>query len=290
MAQMWTLGGLSLRELLRRTWRETWDDAVYGQAGRMAFYHFIAVFPCLLLGLSFAGRLPVAPGIKSAAGGVIQQVLPGQAAGLLKQIVHELQKQTPTGFQLLLTFAGASWAAMNGTWTLMFGVNIAYEVEESRAWWKLGATIAGLTIALTLTAALVLFLLFSATQLQAHISHNPSPVTLQILEWLAVLALLMVSFSIIYRFAPNLEDLKWKWSTPGSLCALCLWVIATLALQFYFARITDYHRSYGHLNTVVMLMLWLYFTNAAILIGAEMNSEIEKAVAGHRQSAANKHA
>jgi membrane protein len=85
----------------------------------------------------------------------------------------------------------------------------------------------------------------------------------------------------VYRFAPNLEDAKWKWSTPGSLCAVVLWVTSTLALRFYVAHITNYERIYGHLNTVVMLMLWLYFTNAAILIGGEMNSEIEKA-AGKR--------
>lgn len=278
MAQMWTLGGLSLRELLRRTAKESWDDAVYGQAGRMAFYHFLAIFPCLLIFLTFAAGVPtVGPGVKSTANDVIQQVLPAQAAGLVEEMVHELQNQTPTGLELLLTFGGAAWAGMNGIWALLFGINIAYEVEENRAWWKLGATIAGLTLALALTATLALFLLFSATQLQMNILHDPSPLAARTVEWLAVLALLMVSFAIVYRFAPNVNDAKWKWSTPGSLCAVCLWVVATLALQFYFGHITNYHRTYGHLNTVVMLMLWLYLTNAAILIGAEMNSEIEKA-------------
>jgi membrane protein len=246
----------------------------------MAFYHFLAIFPCLLIFLAIAAGVPsIGPGVRSTASSLIQQVLPNQAAELLQQMAAELQRETPTGFELLLTFAGAMWAAMNGTWALVFGVNYAYEVEENRAWWKLGLTIAGLTIALTVASTLALLLLFSAAQLQAHIWHNPSAVALRILDWLAVLALLMICFAIVYRFAPNIKDAKWKWSTPGSLCALSLWVISTVALRFYFAHITNYHRTYGHLNTVVMLLLWLYLTNAAILVGAEMNSEIEKAAA-----------
>lgn len=277
MARMWTLGGLSVRELLRRTWIESWNDAVYGQAGRMAFYHFLAIFPCLLISLAFVGGIStIGPGIKTLAGDVIQQVLPPQAAELLRQMVVELQQQSLIGFKFLFTCAGALWAAMNGTWALVFGLNTAYEVEENRNWWKLGATIAGLTIALAVAGGVALLLLFSATEIERRVLHYPSLAALRALEWLAVLALLMFCFAIIYRFAPNLSDAKWKWSTPGSLCALILWVASTFGLRFYFEHISNYHRAYGHLNTVVMLLLWLYFTNAAILIGGEMNSEIEK--------------
>ena len=282
MPAMWTTGGLSIRELLRRTWFETWEDAVYGQAGRMAFYHFLAIFPSLVIFLALARGVPsIAQGIKQTAAGVVQQMLPDPAAGLIKEMVHEMQARVPAGFALLSSCASALWAAMNATWAIIFGLNVAYEVKEDRSWWKLAATLTGLTVTLTAAGTVALFLLFAATLIDRQFLNGPSLAALRTVQWIVVLLLLMLSFSIVYRFAPNLEDAKWKWSTPGSLCAVVLWVTSTLALRSYVAHITNYQRIYGHLNTVVMLMLWLYFTNAAILIGGEMNSEIEKA-AGKR--------
>jgi len=280
MARIWTLGGLSVPELLRRTWIESWTDAVYGQAGRMAFYHFLAIFPSLLIFLAFTETMPsIGPGVKSTAAGLIQEILPSQAAGLVQQMLTELQRHTPAGFALISACGGALWAALNGTWALVFGLNTAYEVEESRGWWKLGTTIAGLTLVLTVAASLALIFLFSAAHIGGQVFRQPASAILRALEWLVVLATLMFSFAVVYRFAPNLRDAEWKWSTPGSTCALLLWVASTIGLRFYFEHISNYYQTYGHLNTVVMLLLWLYFTNAAILIGGEMNSEIEKAAA-----------
>jgi membrane protein len=274
MPVIWTLGGLSVRELLRRTLCETWQDAVYGQAGRMAFYHFLAVFPCLLIFLAFTDRIQwVGAGLTDTANSVVQQVLPNEAAGFMQGMVVELKSQTPGGMKLLLTLGGALWAAMNGTWALVFGLNIAYEVNEKRPWWKLGLTLLGLTVALALAGATALLGLFWVT----HVFHPQSRVVLRSIQWLGISALLMLSFALIYRFAPDVSNAKWKWSTPGSVCALALWIAATVGLNIYFGHITNYQRAYGHLNTVIMVLLWLYLTNAAILIGGEMNSEIEKA-------------
>src|SRR5579863_5820956 len=94
MQRMWTLGGLSIRELVRRTWLETWHDAVYGQAGRMAFYHFLAVFPCLLIFLAVASRIPVVgASLKGFESSVAGQVLPPDAAALINQLSAELQQR-----------------------------------------------------------------------------------------------------------------------------------------------------------------------------------------------------
>jgi membrane protein len=105
-------------------------------------------------------------------------------------------------------------------------------------------------------------------------------IALRVLEWLVVVASLSFSFAVLYRFAPNLRDHEWRWSTPGALCALVVWTSATFATRMYFEHVNNYARSYGHLNGVVMLLLWLYVSNGAILIGGEMNSEIEKNIAG----------
>ena len=96
--------------------------------------------------------------------------------------------------------------------------------------------------------------------------------------------MLSISFAVLYRFGPSLRDHEWRWSTPGALCALVLWIGTTLASRAYFEHVNNYARSYGQLNGVVMLLLWLYVSNGAILIGGEMNSEIEKAVAEGRNA------
>ncbi len=157
---------------------------------------------------------------------------------------------------------------------MIYGLNRAYEVKESRSWWQLGLTIGGLTLSLGFTICVALFLAFGGAKLGLH--FHAGAAILRVAEWLVLILSVSVSFAVLYRFAPNLRDHEWRWSTPGTACALILWVLVTFAARLYFDRVNDYSRTYGHLNGVVMLLLWLYVTNGAILIGGEMNSEIEK--------------
>jgi membrane protein len=277
MVELWSLGGLSLWQLLRRTARETWQDSVFGQGGRMAFYQFLALFPSLLVLLAVAARMPhVGGSIKRLLQDLLVQVLPSQGAHLIADTVDELTGRAASGFQCVVVCAGALWAGCNATWAMVFGLNRAYEVQERRPWWQLGLTIGGLTLSLALTGCIALFLIFAGADVESRF-HIGAP-AFRIMEWLVLLFLLSFSFVLLYRFAPNLRDPEWRCSTPGAVCALALWLGATLAARIYFDRFDDYSRAYGHLNGVVTLLLWLYVTNGAILIGGEMNSEIRKAV------------
>jgi membrane protein len=153
--------------------------------------------------------------------------------------------------------------------------NRAYEVQERRSWWRLALTIGGLTLSLGLTTCIALLLMFGGAEVDTHF-HTGAAVS-RCVEWLTLVFSLSFSFALLYRFAPNLRDHQWRWSTPGAVCALFLWLAATFAARVYFDRVNDYSFAYGQLNGVVILLLWLYVTNGAILIGGEMNSEIEKA-------------
>jgi membrane protein len=143
---------------------------------------------------------------------------------------------------------------------------------------KLAFTVAGLSLSLAATGAISVFLIFGTQYVQRLLGMGA--VALHLLEWGILIVTLSCSFAILYRFGPNHQDRKWQWSTPGAVCALALWIAATFGARIYFDHIDDYSRSYGHLNGAVMLLLWLYVTNGAILIGGEMNSEIEKAANG----------
>ena len=275
MLNLWTLGGLSYSDLLRRTVRECWQDEVFGQGGRMAFYHFLAIFPCLLVLFTISEHIPhIGAHMKTALQDLTRQVLPNQASQLFQGIMDELDEHTHAGARLISVCAGGLWAALNGTWAMVYGLNKAYEVEEHRSWRELAGTIAGLTFFLAIVGSLAVFLIFCSAYLQAR--FHGGAIGLRALEWLVLAVSLSFSFAVLYRFAPNLRDCEWRWSTPGALCAVVLWISSTFATRLYFEHVNNYSRSYGHLNGVVMLLLWLYVSNGAILIGGEMNSEIEK--------------
>jgi membrane protein len=178
---------------------------------------------------------------------------------------------------LISVLAGALWAAFNGTWALIYGLNTAYEVEEHRSWWRLGITIISLTVWMAISVSLIVLLIFFGARIQIY--FHSRVIVLRVFEWIVLVVLLALSLAIVYRFAPNLRDQEWRWSTPGALCALILWVGCTLIARLYFDHVNNYARSYGHLNSVIMILLWLYVTNGSILIGGEMNSVIEKAAA-----------
>jgi membrane protein len=278
MLNLWTLGGLSLSELIRRTARECWQDEVFGQGGRMAFYHFLAIFPSLLIFFTISTWVPhLGDHMKNALQDLTRQLLPDQASKLFQEIMDELNDRKHASVPLISVCAGALWAALNGTWAMVYGLNKAYEVDEHRPWRELSLTIGGLTFFLGLVGSMAVFLVFCSAYLETR--FHGGAMALRVLEWLVLAVSLSFSFAVLYRFAPNLRDCAWRWSTPGALCAVVLWITATFATRLYFGHVNNYSRSYGHLNGVVMLLLWLYISNGAILIGGEMNSEIEKNIA-----------
>ncbi len=280
ITNLWTLGGLSLAELLRRTMRASWRDEVFGQGGRMAFYHFLAIFPSLLVFFTVTAHIPHLGGyLKDALNDVTRQVLPGQVSQLVEETVNELIGHPRSGLPLISVCLAALWASHNGTWAMIYGLNKAYEVEEDRSWREMTAVNVGLTVFLSVTGFLALFLFFLSRYVQGRL--HGGVLALHVLDWLVLAVALSVAFAVLYRYAPNLRDHEWSWSTPGAVCALVLWIGATLGVRLYFDRVNNYSHSYGQLNGVVMLLIWLYATNGAILIGGEMNSEIEKA-AGRR--------
>lgn len=294
MKRLWTLGGLRWHELAKRTWSECWEDEVFGLAARLAFYHFLALFPVLLLVLFFLLKL-AGPGseLRHTLTDSLDQLLPHQASQLLGSMINQLNRTAGLGIGVWWAILSSTWAAVNGTWALMTGLNMAYEVREKRRWWNLLLRALVLTICLAVLALISLALILygsRAVQLAGpHVGISAgASLFWRLVQWPVIIVLLLTAFAILYRFAPNLDDREWQWSTPGAVVALVLWVGAALLLKAYFERFSAYERLYGPLANVAMLLMWLYLTSAAILIGGELNSEIEKAAegkAGKREAA-----
>lgn len=245
----------------------------------MAFYQFLAIFPGLLIAFTVVKHVP---GLREQLRGpfhdVSGQLFPERVSDLFEQMVRNFSERPRLGLRLVSVAAGAVWAAHNGTWAMIYGLNRAYEVEEGRSWWDLTVRIVVLTVSMAGAAMVGLLLIFCGAYVQAHLHRGG--MFLRVLEWGTLVVCLDGCFVLLYRFAPNVRGHALRWCTPGALCALVLWLASTFAAQIYFDHINDYARSYGPLNGVVMLLLWLYASNGALLMGGEMNSQIQKAEGG----------
>lgn len=197
MLNLWTLGGLTPGDLLRRTTRESWRDAVFGQGGRMAFYHFLALFPLLLIFLAFGAQAHLSSPVRESLRDLSGQVLPAEASRLVQDVASELKERAPSGLQLISVLVGAFWAAFNGTWALIYGLNTAYEVEEHRSWWRLAITIIGLTLWMAISGSLIVLLILYSARLQIY--FHTGAFALRIFEWIVLIALLSLSFAVVYR-------------------------------------------------------------------------------------------
>jgi membrane protein len=288
MAFLWSLRGLSWRELAERTCRRSWRDEVFGHAARLTFYYFLGIFPALMLLLVLLHALPgVGPELRDTLLDSVQQIVPWEAWALIVKTTGELHSKVSIGTGALGAVLVAAWTILNGTWAMMDGLNKAYEVKEERPLWKILAIASALTISLGLmgVAALAVMVYGSraGTILRQHIGLAALPISWRILQWLVIVILLLFSLASIYRFGPNLKDLRWQWSTPGAVVAIALWIASTVLLHLSEDRSQSSQNIYAGLNPIAELLLWLYLTSAAILIGGETNSEIEKASAeaGH---------
>ncbi|HEY4008585.1 MAG TPA: YhjD/YihY/BrkB family envelope integrity protein, partial [Acidobacteriaceae bacterium] len=170
MPNLWTLGGLSLPDLVRRTIVESWHDDVFGQGGRMAFYQFLAIFPSLLIAFTLVTHIPhLTQHLRKSLGDLSTQLFPNQVTRLFEGMLTDFKQRPRFGLRLLSVFAASVWAAHNGTWAMIWGLNRAYEVEERRSWRTLTMTIILLTLCMAVVASVGLLLLFSSAFAQEHL-------------------------------------------------------------------------------------------------------------------------
>jgi membrane protein len=163
---------------------------------------------------------------------------------------------------------------------VVVSLNKVYQVSESRPWWKQKLTIVGLTIALAalMIVALTLALYGGAIGQSLFVHVGAGGIfraAWKMLQWPAAFAAMFLSFSLVYYFAPDVEESKWYWVTPGSAAGVGLWLVASLGFRLYLHFFNSYSATYGSLGAVVILMLWLYITGFAILVGGEVNWVIE---------------
>ena len=284
----WELGGLSVAELGKRLWTsmDSDHDDTFGRAAELAFWFFLAVFPGLVFLITLLGFVAGNnPAMKNALFGYIAQAMPASAWQLMQQTLTQIT-QSAGGWKLILGLLGALWSASSGVSSLMTVLNFAYHVKEKRSYLKSRLVIAVLlTIALSVlmlaALAIVLFGGMAATWAGQHGLGDTAVVAWKILQWPIALFFVVLSFAMLYYWGPDVEDQKWYWITPGSVIGVGLWILASAGFRVYLHFYNSYSATYGSLGTVIILMMWFYITSLALLIGAEINAEIEQAAAEH---------
>ncbi|MFL6230037.1 MAG: YihY/virulence factor BrkB family protein [Pyrinomonadaceae bacterium] len=285
MFSSWGLGGLGWKELLRRVSSEFQQDDVFGNAAKLSYYFLLALFPLLLFVTTVLGYFAGAGGdLRQELLRMLSMVVPADASSLIFKTVNEVQDHAGGG-KLSFGVLATLWAASNGMGALTDALNTAYEVRETRPWWKSRLTAVVLTLVLSVlilsALALVLFGGHIAEWIAATYSFGGVFVTAwKVLQWVVVLAFVLLAFALIYYFAPDVRVRRWQWIAPGTVVAVALWLVVSFAFRLYLHFFNSYSATYGALGAVIILMLWFYLTGAAILVGGEMNSEILFAEAG----------
>ncbi len=283
MRSVWDLGGLNVRHLTRRVVNEAWADDVFGQAAKLSYFFVLAVFPLLLFVLALLSVTGTGDDILHGLLSYWRRVLPHAAYDLVARTLGEIRAKGGSG-KLSIGLIGWIWAASSGMSAFMDGMNRAYDVVEGRPWWK------ARLLAVVLTIALAIFIIVSlsivlygsrlgelaATNLGAREFFDGVWVWLQ---WPVALGFLLLAFVLLYRFAPDLRGLTWTRTMPGAMMAIVLWLAVSFGFRMYLRFFNSYGATYGSLGAMIILMLWFYLTGAAVLIGAEINSEIEHAAA-----------
>ena len=270
----------SLRAALKRAVREFREDNLTDWAAALTYYAILSIFPAILALISVLGLMG-----DSATQTLLdnmRQIAPGPAQEIFSDAITNLQSnQGAAGLLFVVGLALALWSASGYVAGFMRASNDIWDVEEGRPIWKTLPTrllttlvllvmLAAVTIAVTFTGPL-------AEQAGKLIGVESSAVAVwDIAKWPLILVVVMAMFAILYWAAPNVKHPKFRWVSPGGVAGVIIWILASVAFALYVANFASYNKTYGALGGVIVFLVWLWITNIAVLLGAELDAELER--------------
>jgi membrane protein len=264
-------------ELFKRTLKEAMDDNCFGMAAQLAYYFFLSLFPVLLMVVALTSAFPsdLLDNILSWFG----IFTPPEVLEVVRTQLHQI-RASHTG---LLTFGllGALWSSSSAMTAIVDTLNRAYGVKEARPWWRVQALAIVMTIVMSVFVLVSFTLVVSGPELAEAVASRMGlgPAfawTWKIVQWPLVFWLISMGFRLLYYLAPDVEQL-WPWIVTGSRFATALWLLISLAFRFYVVHFGQFNRMYGTIGAVIVVLLWFYLSGLVLLIGAELNAELEHA-------------
>lgn len=266
-----------LKAIARRTKDEIKTDNLGLLAAGVSFYAFLSIFPALTALVSiyalFADPAQVEQQMQAASG-----VLPGEAQGVLQDQLHRIT-QSSSGALGLGALAGilvAVWSANKATKGLFQALSIVYDEKEERSFFKMNGQSLLMTIGLLIAALVTIFLIAVFPAVIGALGLGAAAETITALaRWPVLIGVVLLALAALYKIAPDREQPQWRWASPGALLATGLWLIASIGFSIYAQNFGSYNKMYGVLGAVVVLMLWLFISTYVVLIGGELNAEME---------------
>jgi membrane protein len=275
---------LGLVHFLKRTFKEASEDHLAAFAGNLTYKGLFALFPFFVFLLSLLGIFG-APDLLGQLLDRLSAVLPQDAAGFLQgQLVGIAQSKAESAFTVgaIVSILLALWGVSGAFRSVMEAMNVMYEVEEGRPFWKMYAISIFLSLGVAALLLSALVLVVFGPQIGGAVANavglgSVFQTVWSVVQWPVLVFFVLLAFALVYYFAPDVEQ-RFKWVSPGSLLAVALWVLFSLAFSYYVNTIggSSLSASYGSLASVIILLLYLYYTAYIVLLGAEMNQVIEE--------------
>ncbi|MGI9166053.1 MAG: YihY/virulence factor BrkB family protein [Pyrinomonadaceae bacterium] len=283
-ARGWRIRGWRWKTFGRLLWTKVNTDDVLNRAAILSFYFLLALFPLLLFLTALLGSFAdTGTELRHNLLTYLRAIVPVSASDLINTTVDEISQESGGG-KLSFGLVTSLWFASSGMGALIEGLNIAYDVKETRAWWKRTLLAIVLTIALAVLIVTALALMFYGSRIAEGIANRYGfgaafTAVWTVLRWLFVLGFVFLAFVLIYYFAPDLREKQLRWLTPGAAVGVILWLLVSFLFGSYLNFFNTYSVIYGSLGAVIILLLWFYLTGVTILIGGEVNTIIEQAAA-----------
>ena len=281
----WRIKGWRWRTFAKQLWAKIQADDLINRAAILSFYFLLALFPLLLFLMallgSFAGsRTELRRNLLT----YLTAIVPVSASDLINTTVEEISKNS-SGGKVWFGLVTSLYFASSGMGALIDGLNVAYDVKETRAWWRRSLLAILLTIALAALIITALALMFYGGHIAQGIANyyglgGTFTAVWKLLQWPLVLVFVFLAFELIYYCAPNLHEKQLRWLAPGAVIGVFLWLLVSFLFGSYLNLYNTYSVVYGSLGAVIILMLWFYLTGVAILVGGEVNAIIEQAAGG----------
>jgi membrane protein len=265
------------KRVLHRTGVEIITDRVTLVAAGCAFYATLALFPTISMFISIYG-LVFDPTTVEPQLSALRDLLPPSAYTLIADRVHVLVSKPPgtLTFSLLISVIVALWSSATGTKSILGALNLAYEEREKRGFLSFQLTAFGMTLGAMIAAAigLALLVLLPAVENFVGISEGAQLLT-RLVSYAMLVVFVLLALAMLYRFGPSRKSPSWHWVTPGAILATALWLAASVLFSYYVGHVASYDATYGPLGAVVGVMMWFFVSAFVVLVGAELNAELE---------------
>src|SRR5215210_4479017 len=268
------------KDTAKRALREFKEDDLTLLAAALTYYGVLSLFPALIVLLSILGL--AGPDTIDTLLKNLSSLTPTAARDVVANSVRDLQgSNQKAGFAFVAGILGALWSASGYVGGFMKASNVIYEVEEGRKFWKLKPLQIAVTVVIMLLTAIIAISIVVTGPVAERVGNivgagDAAVTVFNIAKWPVIALIVSLIFAFLYYVGPNVKQPGFKWVSPGGVVAVILWVIASAAFAFYVANFGSYSKTYGSMAAVIIFLVWLWITNLVMLLGAELNAEIER--------------